>query len=204
MRFLAVAAVALAVAPIAQPRAASLDDVAAALGTSKVDTLKFTATGKFYSVGQSERAGQAWPLANLVRLKRTMDFKSGAVREDEVVSLSDLPVRGGGGIPHVGERSRTFGIAGNQAWMMVAPTVAQANPGMMATLVHEVWTSPHGIVKAAIENKATLDGSVFAVERAGVFKSRTTVNADNLVEKVESWINNPVLGDMVVVTTYAD
>jgi hypothetical protein len=35
-------------------------------------------------------------------------------------------------------------------------------------------------------------------------KVRALVNDDNLVEKVESWGTNPVVGDMLTETTYTD
>jgi glyoxylase-like metal-dependent hydrolase (beta-lactamase superfamily II) len=206
MKTLYSAAVALALAPaaLAPVAAATLDEVAAAMGVQKVDSLQFTASGKFYFVGQSQQAGSAWPVVDLVRLTRTMDFKSGSVRDDEVLAIGNNRFFGQGGIPITGERVRAYGITNNQAWMIAAPAPATASPGMMATLSHDVWTSPVGIVKAAIEDKAQMDGSSFTVERQGRFKARTTVNSQNLVEKVESWVGNPVLGDMAVVTTYAD
>jgi hypothetical protein len=36
------------------------------------------------------------------------------------------------------------------------------------------------------------------------FKVKALVNEKNLVEKVESWNTNPVLGDMLTETVYAD
>jgi len=206
MKFLRATALALVLAPAAATvsPAATLDEVAAAIGTQKVETLQFTASGKYYFVGQSQQAGKAWPMVDLVRQTRTLDFKSGAMREDEVLAVGNNPFFGQGGIPMTGERVRTYGINGNQAWMIVAPPIAQASPGMMATLNHDLWVDPVGIVKAAIEDKAAVEGSVFFVDRPGKFKARTTVNGQNLVEKIESWVNSPVLGDMAVVTTYAD
>ena len=38
----------------------------------------------------------------------------------------------------------------------------------------------------------------------GQLKVKALVNEDNLVEKVESWNTNPVLGDMLTETTYTD
>ncbi len=206
MKMMTATALALVLAPVAATwsHAATLDEVAAAIGAHKVNTLQFTASGKFYFVGQSQQAGKAWPLVDLVRLTRTMDFGSGAIREDEVLAVGNNPFFGQGGIPITGERVRTQGVNGAQAWMVVAPPIAQAAPGIMATMNHDLWTDPIGIVKAAIEDKAAMDGSVFSVDRPGKFKARTTVNGQNLVEKIESWVNNPVLGDMAVVTTYAD
>jgi glyoxylase-like metal-dependent hydrolase (beta-lactamase superfamily II) len=87
---------------------------------------------------------------------------------------------------------------------LTAPGAAQANPGLAPMLTHDLWTNPVGIVKAAIEDKAVVHGASFAVDRPGKFKSRATVNVQNLVEKVESWVGNPLLGDMAVVTHYAD
>ena len=54
-------------------------------------------------------------------------------------------------------------------------------------------------VKAALADKAVVQEGAFEISRPGKFKARATVNAQNLVEKVESWIDNPVLGDMPVV-----
>ena len=60
------------------------------------------------------------------------------------------------------------------------------------------------MVKAALADKAPMRGSTFEIAREGRFRARVTVNAQNLVETVESWIDNPVLGDMAVVTRYSD
>src|SRR5207253_157735 len=59
-------------------------------------------------------------------------------------------------------------------------------------------------VQAALADKKMLDGPNFWVERAGKFKAKATVDAQNMVSRVESWMDNPVLGDMAVITTYAD
>ena len=52
--------------------------------------------------------------------------------------------------------------------------------------------------------KVPMTGSTFEIVREGRFRARATVGAGNLVEKVESWFDNPVLGDMAVVTMYSD
>ena len=38
----------------------------------------------------------------------------------------------------------------------------------------------------------------------GQFKVKALVNERNLVEKVDSWNTNPVIGDVLTETTYAD
>ncbi|MGH9329719.1 MAG: MBL fold metallo-hydrolase, partial [Vicinamibacterales bacterium] len=44
----------------------------------------------------------------------------------------------------------------------------------------------------------------FAAPEPQNWRFQGTVNSQNLVEKVETWIDNPVLGDMLVETTYSE
>ena len=180
---------------------ADLDAVAQAMGVSKVDSIQVAGGGYSYSVGQAFQPGQAWPKLNLARFTRTDDYARNAHSFDYFVSRAEP--QGGGAIPPTGEVRRTGGVSGDQAWNVVYPqgSAAQASA---AAYQHDLWTSPHGIVKAAIADKAPMSGATFAIVREGRFRARATVNAANLVEKVESWMDNPVLGDMVVVTTYSD
>ena len=57
-------------------------------------------------------------------------------------------------------------------------------------------------VQSKTEGDKKLTTVAFTVP--GRFKVNAIVNDRNLVEKVESWTTNPVLGDMLVETTYAD
>ena len=57
-------------------------------------------------------------------------------------------------------------------------------------------------VQSRTEGDKKLTTVAFTVP--GRFKVSANVNDRNLVEKVESWSTNPVLGDMLVETTYAD
>ena len=72
--------------------------------------------------------------------------------------------------------------------------------------------TPQGVIKAAIKHNAavetqTVDGkkmTVISFTVPGQLKVEAFVNDRNLVEKVDSWNTNPVLGDMATETTYAD
>src|SRR6185503_19062930 len=97
---------------------------------------------------------------------------------------------GGTATPQRGELRRGGGVAGDTAWQILFPAtdpVAAAAP----PLQHDLWIAPHGIVKAALADKVKMTGSTFAIERAGKFKAKATVDAQNMVTKVESWIDNP-------------
>ena len=186
---------------LASEARADLDAVAQAMGVAKLDNLQVSGAGYSYAVGQAFQPGQAWPKLNLARFTRTDDYARNGYSFDYFLSRAEP--QGGGAIPPVGEVRRTGGVSGDQAWNLVYPQGSAAQ-APAAAYQHDLWTSPHGIVKAAIADKAVMSGSTFAIVREGRFRARATVNAANLVEKVESWMDNPVLGDMVVVTTYSD
>lgn len=71
----------------------------------------------------------------------------------------------------------------------------------------EVWSTPQGFLKAATTNNATSQATATGSEvtfTAGNHKYVGTINAQNQVEKVQTWINNPILGDTLVETTFSD
>jgi glyoxylase-like metal-dependent hydrolase (beta-lactamase superfamily II) len=190
-----------AVMTLAPDARADLDAVSQAMGTSKLDSIQVSGTGYSYAVGQAFQPGQAWPKMNLVRYTRTDDYTKAAHGFDYTMTRAEA--RGGGAIPQVGEARRTGGVSGDQAWNVAYPqgSATQAPP---AGFQHDLWTSPHGVIKAAMADKAAMSGATFQIAREGRFRARASVNSQNLVEKVESWVDNPVLGDMAVVTTYSD
>jgi glyoxylase-like metal-dependent hydrolase (beta-lactamase superfamily II) len=185
--------------------AQSIDDVAKAMGVGKAETIHYVGAGTFWGVGQSFRPGEAWPRFNMVRATRAFDLKQDIFINDFVVTQGENPPRGGAQQPLFGEQRRASGIAGDNAWVVMgAFTIASSR--FRPTLLHDYWTSPHAVVKAAVADKAKLapaeGGAMFEVARPGQWKARVFVGKTNLVERVESWVDSPVLGDMAVVTTY--
>jgi glyoxylase-like metal-dependent hydrolase (beta-lactamase superfamily II) len=165
------------------------------------NSVQFEGTGSFYALGQANRPGMGWPRMNLTRYQRVDDYSKGELSLETVVTRGDL--YGGGAIPLTGELRRGAGLSGDRAWAILYPIEAPS-PASATQLQHDLWTMPHGIVKAAMTDGAKMDGSSFEITRAGKFKAKATVNGQNLVSKVESIIDNPVFGDMQVVTTYFD
>ena len=72
----------------------------------------------------------------------------------------------------------------------------------------EIWSTPHGFVKAALANNATAapagGGSEVTFTVGGRYRYAGTINAQNQVERVRTWIDNNVLGDTVVETVFSD
>jgi glyoxylase-like metal-dependent hydrolase (beta-lactamase superfamily II) len=197
MKSPALAAACAAVVLAAAPAHADLDAVSRAMGTPT--TVEVSGHGQFFSVGQAFRPGLPWPKQNMVRYTRVDDYEKGASGVDYVLTRGDM--LGGGAIPLFGEARTTGGVAGEQGWLVLYPMgLAVQAPATLRQ--HDLWISPHGIVKAAVGDKAAVQGGSFEITRPGKFKARATVNAENLVETVESWVDNPVLGDLPIVTTY--
>ena len=72
----------------------------------------------------------------------------------------------------------------------------------------EIWTTPHGFLKAAAANNATSQpadgGSEVSFTVGGKHQYVGRINAQNQVERVQTWIDNTVLGDTPVEVTYSD
>ena len=189
---------------------AVLDGVAKAMGDPK--SLQYTGSGANFSFGQSVSPGSPWPRFNLKSYTRTINYDAPAMRDELVRTQADPAARGGGGIPLVGEQRQLQGVNGTDAWNQVGeapPTPAIAAVG---DRLHQLWITPHGVIKAAIKHNATIEMqtiggkkmTVISFAVPGQLKVKAFVNEHNLVEKVDSWSTNPVLGDMATETTYAD
>ena len=71
----------------------------------------------------------------------------------------------------------------------------------------EIWSTPHGFLKAAAANNATVtpldEGTEVAFTIDGKYKYVGRINGENEVARVLTWIDNPVLGDTPVEIAYS-
>jgi glyoxylase-like metal-dependent hydrolase (beta-lactamase superfamily II) len=70
-----------------------------------------------------------------------------------------------------------------------------------------LWATPQGFVKAAMANNATTrkakGGTEVSFTVGGKYKMTGILNAQNQVERVQTWIDQPIVGDMLVETVYS-
>lgn len=178
------------------------------LGTHEMNTLSYSAAGNAWSFGQPYSAGKALPRQNY-RVTRSIDFSAG-VLADAVVRSRAEP-RGGGALPPVGERSLTEAVGGNVSWNVDNMNVVPGNR-YVAERVPQIGMNPHGIIKAALKNNATLTWTtegrkslgVVSFTEAGRYSAKAYINDAFEVERIEALIPNPVLGDVPVVTRFAE
>jgi len=186
----------------AQDGRATLESVAKAMGASTLNSIQYTGTGVNFAVGQSAAAGASWPRFNLKSYTRSINYETGSLREELVRSRADAQPRGGG-LPAMGEARQNFLLSGDHAWTLMGDAPVPG-PRYLAELQLQLWTSPHGVIKAAMANKATVQGRTIAFTVPGKLKVKASLDNGNLIEKVEAVFANPVVGDMPFEASYAD
>jgi len=179
-----------------------------AMGTSNLKSIRYTADGTGYTFGQAFVPNASWPKITVHTQARSINYDTGSMREE--IALSRAEPTGGGGYPLMGQgqqRSDQY-VSAAYAWN-VTPAGPVAGPRFVADRVHQLWITPHGVLKAAQRNKADAqargDGSAtlwFA--EPGRFSASAVVGADGLVQRVDSRVPDPVLGEVDVVTRYSD
>ncbi len=182
-----------------------------AMGAAGLKTLRYTATGTGTIFGQAHQPGTVWPKINISNFVRLHDYDNAALRQDQAISRAEPT--GGGAVPLMGQgEQRSVGmLMGTMAWNMVGPAPV-ASPVALDQRIHDLWTSPHGIIKAAMKNNATvatrkLGGqtvSAVSFVEPGRFAATVFINNQNLVARVESRLSNAVMGDTDVVTEFSD
>ena len=177
-----------------------------AMGATQLNTLRYAAEGTGYTFGQAYKAGGAWPKITLHSLTRSIDYGAATMRDEVVLSRGE-PL-GGGGYPLTGQQRNDQFVNGELAWNQ-AGTTATPGPRFVTERVHQLWITPHGVLKAAMRGGARAsagDGGVtrVAFDWPGRFTATAYIAVDGLVRRVESTFVDPVLGDTQVVTTYDD
>lgn len=165
--------------------AQTLDNVAKAMGTDSVRSIQITGSGMMFGVGQSYVPNAPWPKFNLKSYTRAVNYETASLRDEVVRTQAEDPVRGGANQPIRGELRQIFVVSGDHAWNVVGETVNPA-PAALTDRQFQLWATPHGVIKAAIANKATIQGRMISFSVPGRFTARVTVNDRNLIEKIDA------------------
>ena len=106
-------------------------------------------------------------------------------------------------------------VSGTSAWNMAPPAgsapgtapAPQPQPAAVEERTMEIWATPHGFLKAAAANNATSQAAEAGPRSRSPRRQHRyvgTINAQNQVERVQTWIDNPMLGDTLVETRYSE
>jgi glyoxylase-like metal-dependent hydrolase (beta-lactamase superfamily II) len=186
---------ALACAPaFAQDARSVIAETSKAMGLDGVTSLYYYGSGAQYSLGQNNNANGPWPKTPVNEYTRAIDFGASATRATWTTFAT--PVTGGVAALANGQQS----AAANAAWAQQL----------------EIWITPWGFIKGAEANGATLATRMVNGKRYQVLTWNAPakspggknyqlvgfVNADKVVERVETRLDHGVFGDMLVEAEY--
>lgn len=195
----------LATAAFAQDAQGVLQKAASAMGAAHLNSIQFSASGKSASVGQSYLPTLAWPTVNVTSYTRTIDYPSQCSHE-EVVRTLENPRAKGGGIPFAGEQKQVSILCGAYAWNQPGDT-PQPAPGSVEERQLQLVMTPQRFLKQALASNATAKkgkgGTEVSMTAVGRLNVVGTFDGKGMLTKVESWMANPVVGDLPFETEYS-
>ena len=187
-----------------------------AVGASTVNSVQYNATGWIRFLGQNFTADQDWNRVDLQSYTHTIDYGSRSAREEYVRVQGNNPrIGGGAGFPIQGAPRTTNFVSGNFAWTLNAQGQPQPQVDQAEVRQFMLWVSPHGFIKAAQQDpnvsvsdrhfvRTGVTLKVIGFTTMGKYRATGEFNDQNLLERVVTWIPNPVMGDMQVEIRYSD
>jgi len=184
----------------AQDAKAVVSNASKAMGIENLNSIYFYGTAQNGNLGQNNNANQPWPMAAQNDYVRAIDFSKPASRATWAAYA--VPVTGG----------RATLVQGTpQTQQLITPDT----PGWAQQL--EIWVTPWGFLKGAAANNATVRAQTVEGKRYQVvtwnapvkspggqpYRLVGFINGQNLVERVQTWLENPIFGDMLVEADYS-
>jgi glyoxylase-like metal-dependent hydrolase (beta-lactamase superfamily II) len=182
----------------AQDAGAVIGNASRAMGVDTLKTVQYSATGLDFALGQAPNPASPWPKFINKSYTRAINFETPASKVDRVRVQGENPPHGGGQQPVVGEQPQSQTIIVNAE----TPWAQQL----------EIWMMPHGFLRAAATRNATVEARTIGGKKYNVVsfmgdnKARVNgyLNDRNMVERVETVVDNAFLGDMPFEATYSD
>ena len=211
---------------VAQDARAVLRAAEAAMGAANLKTIQYSGTGMNAAVGQSFSPLDDWPRFDITRYVRTIDYDAKSSREEFTRRQGNNQPRGGGGTPLQGEQTQVAIVSGNYAWNLDGEK-AVPQPGRYLAGVPvaefrqlDINLTPYGFLKAAQAANPTAisitlpsppggitrngKATLVSFTTMGKYRVNGTFNDQNLLELVQTWVANPVYGDMLYELRYTE
>jgi glyoxylase-like metal-dependent hydrolase (beta-lactamase superfamily II) len=172
----------------------------AALGAGNLKTIEFTGSGFDYVVGQAANPSSPWPKFIDKTYTRVVDLDAPASRMQRIRMQGENPPRGGGQQPVVGEQKQDQSVAAG------SPQAGALRDELMMTLPYSFLRSAAAASDATVKPQSMGGKKYTVLSFTGGNKAmvRGYLNSDNLLEKVETKIDNNVLGDIPFETAFSD
>jgi len=167
-----------------------------------------------------------WPRGEaLANYTRTMNWTAGTMKEefDRKPGVNPASWKYGpgwvGGSPPQRNPHQIFMVNGKYAWHLdgAGTTAIPSSPDDAERWQVEMWLNPHGFLKAARLPGANpvavwrwelgemgRDGpttvpekvTVVSIQLLGKYRADATINKENMLQRIHTWVPDPVLGDM--------
>src|SRR5205809_1752033 len=184
-------------AAIAQDAKTVIANASKAMGADNLKSIEYSGSGMDFAIGQAPNPSSPWPKFIDKTYTRVINFETPASRMDRIRMQGENPPRGGGQQPVVGEQpqNQTIIVNANTPWVQQL----------------EIWMMPHGFLRAAAARNATVEARTIGGKKYNVVtfvgdnkaKVNGYINEQNMVERVETLIDNPFLGDMPFEAIYS-
>jgi glyoxylase-like metal-dependent hydrolase (beta-lactamase superfamily II) len=197
---------ALVSAAAAQDARTVIDNASRALGYDELTSIEYTGSGvEGTAMGQAQGAAKGWPHFTLKNFSRYIDFNAWAGQQTALRSRPAEPdgqLAGGGGLAPVPEAQNTAVINANGTWAQKLD-LSLSPPGFLklasvapnATVTERNMSGKkYKVVSFAVNAKA----------QSGVpYTISGYIDEQNRVDKVETTIEDNIIGDMLVEQIYS-
>jgi glyoxylase-like metal-dependent hydrolase (beta-lactamase superfamily II) len=217
MRRLRYPVLSIAIALIADGCATSheraVHSAAHGLKVAEAKSIEFSGSGRWFQFGQAPNPSLPWPAFSVSRYKADIDYTVPRARVEITRKQIVEPDRRR---PVPVEQHVEQYINGATAWNVAVPNNSPPGTPPRATLqpaaveerTAEILSTPQGFLKAARDNHATTqstsDGTEISFTVDGKHRYVGLINGENELARIQTWIDNPVLGDTLVETRFSD
>jgi glyoxylase-like metal-dependent hydrolase (beta-lactamase superfamily II) len=184
-------------AAAAQDAKAIIGAASKAMGVDTLTSIYYYGTAANGNLGQNNNANQPWPMTPLNDYRRAIDFSQPA------------------------SRATALTMAVSVVTSQLEPGVFNQNitPANMAWAQQlEIFITPWGFLKGAAANNATVKAQTVGGRRYDVvtwtspikspsgasYRLVGYVGSNNLVDRVQTWLEHPIFGDMLVEAEYTN
>jgi glyoxylase-like metal-dependent hydrolase (beta-lactamase superfamily II) len=204
---------ALAATGCSTPQTQHLELASKAAGHADIKSIEFSGSGRWYQFGQAPNPGLPWPPFELKNYSADIDYTTASARVQ--ISRKQI-IEPGRNRPEPILQNIEQYVSGTTAWNLAQPAAnaqiktptVTVQPAAVEERSAEIWSTPRGFLKAAIQHQAKqqdIDGGTEVSFMIGdKYRYVGFLNGKHQLEKVQTWIDNPVLGDTLVETRYSN
>jgi hypothetical protein len=186
----------------AQDAYAAIVSAGKAMGVSDLTTLgsfMYSGSGASFQFGEARTPNLPWPKVNVSSYRRVIDFYAGGSLE----IIAHLP-------------SSSASLETTQPVLQEEPEIRRipfVEPYGRHGKQYDIWITPLGFLKGAAGSREAVVKPIVAAGKPYTlvsfpfekkYRISGYLNHDNLLERVEIRLDNPVLGDMLVESIYSD